>query len=78
MALTDELYEIAEEAVWYDILDTDELAEKYQNYNGQDAKKALDNIIDCAVRAATRAAQDAIWSELVSRRDEVIDILEED
>lgn len=78
MALVDELYEIANECVYYDILDTEELVEKYNNYKGPEAKKALDSIIDRAVEAAQNAACDAIWSELCSRRDEVIDIIEED
>jgi len=78
MALIDELYEIADESVYFDVLDTDELVEKYNNYGGSEAKAALDNIIDGAVAAAQKAACDAIWSELCSRRDEVIRILEED
>lgn len=77
MALEDELYEIANESVYFDILDTDELVEKFNNHSGPEAKKALESIIDSAVEAAQSAAQNAIWSELCSRRDEVIDILEE-
>lgn len=78
MALIDELYEMADESVYFDVLDTDKLVEKYNNYGGSEAKAALDNIIDDAVAAAQEAAANAIWSELCSRRDEVIRILEED
>ncbi len=78
MALIDELYEMVNESVYFDILDTDELIEKFNNFDGPEAKRALDSIIDDAVEAARNAAADAVWSELCSRRGEVIDILEED